>query len=217
MNKVSRRIERVSSKGGRPTREQVEAIERAILAVAREAFLSRGFERTTVDGIAKAARVSKVTIYMRYSDKVALLRAVLDERLRSWSKAASEADWMLGDTLEQRLQHYGWSILSWIRNPEVRAFRKLIEGSFGEAQEVAEEMQARIQAPMLEQLGREFVEYCNRADMTIEDGKKIARLFLGMLFAISEMPGHPSQAEDKLLEADIRNLVDVLIRGQAAW
>src|ERR1051325_1024332 len=51
---------------GRPTAERVEAIDRSILAAAREAFQAHGFEAASMEAIAAAANVSKSTLYSRY-------------------------------------------------------------------------------------------------------------------------------------------------------
>lgn len=49
----------------------------AILAAARELFLSDGFDRTSVDAIAASAEVSKRTVYDYFGDKQTLLIAVV--------------------------------------------------------------------------------------------------------------------------------------------
>jgi AcrR family transcriptional regulator len=48
-----------------------------VRAEARRLFTERGYERTTMDAIAAAARVSKQTLYSYYPDKAALFIAVI--------------------------------------------------------------------------------------------------------------------------------------------
>ncbi|MEV4129914.1 TetR/AcrR family transcriptional regulator [Nocardia sp. NPDC049707] len=50
----------------------------AILAAARELFLTDGFDRSSVDAVAARAAVSKRTVYDYFGDKQTLLRAVID-------------------------------------------------------------------------------------------------------------------------------------------
>lgn len=50
----------------------------AILAAARELFLTDGFDRSSVDAIAARAEVSKRTVYDYFGDKRTLLQAVVD-------------------------------------------------------------------------------------------------------------------------------------------
>jgi AcrR family transcriptional regulator len=50
-----------------------------LLAVGLREFLSHGYQRTSVEGIGKAAGVSKQTIYRHFSDKAEILRAIVQQ------------------------------------------------------------------------------------------------------------------------------------------
>src|SRR5690349_22072217 len=65
------------AKRGRPTAHQSAAIERVIHEAAAKAFLSIGYERTSMEAVAAEAGVPKSTLYKRFPDKRTLLRAVL--------------------------------------------------------------------------------------------------------------------------------------------
>jgi AcrR family transcriptional regulator len=58
--------------------EQARQTRAAILAAARERFLERGYNATTIDEIAAAAGVSKPTVFTAVGTKVQLLKAVRD-------------------------------------------------------------------------------------------------------------------------------------------
>ncbi|MGY3447819.1 TetR/AcrR family transcriptional regulator [Bradyrhizobium sp. USDA 4353] len=62
---------------GRPPKALAGNIEERILDAAREVFLERGFEGTSIDEIAERAPASKPTIYARYAGKPALFAAVV--------------------------------------------------------------------------------------------------------------------------------------------
>ena len=53
-----------------------------ILAVAQAEFLANGFADTTMDGVARAARISKQTLYAHFRDKADLFEAVIVEDMR---------------------------------------------------------------------------------------------------------------------------------------
>jgi len=53
--------------------------ERTLVNTAREIFIEKGVGATTIDEIARRARMSKTTIYRRYDNKQALLEAVINE------------------------------------------------------------------------------------------------------------------------------------------
>ena len=61
------------------------------LDVATTLFRKRGFDGTSIDGVAEAAGVSKPTVYARYHDKRDLFAPVLRERIRLWLAPLSTA------------------------------------------------------------------------------------------------------------------------------
>lgn len=62
---------------GRPKDPGKRAV---ILAAAKALFPTRGFERTSMDAIARAAGVSKLTVYSHFQDKDALFVEAVQER-----------------------------------------------------------------------------------------------------------------------------------------
>lgn len=70
--------------GGRPTLAQARQRDERLLDVAGAMFTRRGFDGTSIDAVADAARVSKRTVYARYRDKDALFSAVLRRLIARW-------------------------------------------------------------------------------------------------------------------------------------
>lgn len=88
---------------GRPTREQAAQRHIELLDSALDTFLSNGFERSTIEGIAAATGMAKRTIYGLYSDKAALFEAAVQRAVDRWivpveTMRAAETD-DLEDTL----------------------------------------------------------------------------------------------------------------------
>jgi AcrR family transcriptional regulator len=68
-----------------------------ILAAAKRLFASKGFDKTTIDGIAAAARVSAPTVYALFKSKEGILKesinaTVLSNRYRSLVDEAASCD-----------------------------------------------------------------------------------------------------------------------------
>ena len=57
---------------------QARRTRRAIVSAAHDLFLAQGYAATTIDGIAKAAHVSRRTVFNSVGGKVALLKVALD-------------------------------------------------------------------------------------------------------------------------------------------
>ncbi|NVM77495.1 AcrR family transcriptional regulator [Duganella sp. SG902] len=62
---------------GRPTKDQAGTIEADILKAAIALFDELGFDGAAMEAIAARAGISKRTLYMRYSDKKAILKDVI--------------------------------------------------------------------------------------------------------------------------------------------
>lgn len=62
---------------GRPTRQDSEKLHENLLQISLQHFLENGFQRASIEGIAKQAKVSKLTIYRQYQNKHGLFLAVI--------------------------------------------------------------------------------------------------------------------------------------------
>jgi AcrR family transcriptional regulator len=60
--------------------EYKELTRAAVLRAAADQFISRGYVATTIDDVARAARVSKGTVYYHFQDKSELFEAVFRDR-----------------------------------------------------------------------------------------------------------------------------------------
>lgn len=70
---------------GRPPKAvQAEYLEH-LLAVATEMFLANGYNAISIDGVARQAKVSKLTIYRRFEGKEGLFIAVAERVIREAS------------------------------------------------------------------------------------------------------------------------------------
>jgi AcrR family transcriptional regulator len=65
--------------------------DRLILETAKQLMHERGYERLTIDGVAKRAGVARTTVYRRYRDKAELVSAAIDS-LRDPSKRPDSGD-----------------------------------------------------------------------------------------------------------------------------
>ena len=63
----------------RRTKEEAEQTRRRIMQAALRTFHRRGIARTTLEQVARAARVTRGAIYWHFSGKQALLRAIRED------------------------------------------------------------------------------------------------------------------------------------------
>ena len=111
--------------GGRPSRAEAERLGERILDAATEAFLHEGYGGTSIEAIAKRARISKRTFYSRFENKAALFGAVVHrvvERLRP----PDPAGMFEGGTLEEILERLARYILRAALTPQALALHRVI-------------------------------------------------------------------------------------------
>ena len=111
--------------GGRPSREAAIRLGERILDVATELFLRDGYGTTSIEMIARDARVSKRTLYQRFPDKAALFTNVVHrivERLRP----PNEESLFEGDDLEKILRRLAVLILNATLSPNALALHRII-------------------------------------------------------------------------------------------
>jgi TetR/AcrR family transcriptional repressor of mexJK operon len=205
------------SRGGRPRQDEARAIDRAVLSAAQACFLSDGYDSTTIEAVAAKAGVTKATVYLRHKDKEALFRAVLADRMRDWGEASRRAAWFKGDTLESQLKHYATSVLRALRNPEVRAFIRLVEGCRGSSEVIAREFHDMLRANMLRRLSSAIARFGGEEGVTARDPQQAARLFMAMLRAF---PSEAASADTPAADASqnfVEHTVGVFLRGRTAW
>jgi len=99
-------------RAGRPPRELAGEVDSRILDAARELFFERGLAGASMDEIAGRARAGKPTLYIRFPTKEALFSAVV---MRSVADKLAHFEHYVppGETIEQRLQSVGETLLHW--------------------------------------------------------------------------------------------------------
>jgi TetR/AcrR family transcriptional regulator, mexJK operon transcriptional repressor len=123
---------------GRPPNKKAGQIDEAILSAARDLFLSVGYEATTMEAVAQGAGVSKRTLYARHSTKEALMKAVVEDRVRRWSNEASGNNVDLPQEFSERLKHHVRTAMASLGNPEIQQFDRLILATASRFPEIAE-------------------------------------------------------------------------------
>src|SRR6266536_994136 len=115
---------KASSLGGRPSRQQAARLGERILDAATHLFLSHGYGVTSIDAVARRARISKRTFYHRFDDKPALFVAVVHriiDRLRS----PGDVELLVGD-LQEILQRLARFILRAALLPQAVALNRML-------------------------------------------------------------------------------------------
>ena len=201
---------------GRPNASQSLAIERAIRAAAAQAFLTSGYERTAMEAVAAQAGVPKSTLYKRYPDKRALLRAVLSDRLSAWSDLDGAP--APGDDLAERLKTRAAEILHQATTPDVQDFWSLVSTAWSEPDEAQERQDAIGYSRMIDAIERDIRALGPASGVTALAPRRVATALMAMLGGWIEFVA-PTITVDRDAEARrfAHDAVDLLMRGSAGW
>jgi AcrR family transcriptional regulator len=69
------------ARGGRPTKAAAAERDERLLEIAAQMFMRDGFDATSMERLAEAAKIGKATLYARYADKSQLFAAILRRRI----------------------------------------------------------------------------------------------------------------------------------------
>lgn len=106
---------------GRPTLTQVAEIDSAIREAALKVLLEHG-EAATMNAVARAAGLSRKSVYARYPNKDRLFLDVISDALAS----ATPLEFDATGSAQDRLLHYVQAALDAIATPMSQAFQRLL-------------------------------------------------------------------------------------------
>lgn len=207
---------------GRPTQEQVVAIEASILLVARTMFISNGYANTSMEAVAAEAGVSKGTLYARYPSKSDLFRAIVTERLAAWQTdigpAAEElASLNVADVgVAEYLIRLGNAFLQQLERPDISAFDRLVAAEADRFPELAEEFRQQGYLKEIDRLSDLLTAAGAESGWPVADGRGVAIAYTSALMGWhrGEMAGSDSESGRK---AFVAKLVAIFVGGRSSW
>jgi TetR/AcrR family transcriptional regulator, mexJK operon transcriptional repressor len=206
-------------RGGRPSKAAAELLVDRIVDAASEQFFALGYGATTIEAVARRARVSKRTLYHRFEDKSALFGAVIRrtiERLRP----PADVPLLHGADLSEMLHGLADLILrAALSAPAIQLHRLIIAESsrFPDLatavnNQGASEEAVRLIAGLLEREAR-------AGNLRLDNPTFAAEQFLHMLVAGPQRRalglGPPLSSE--ALDAWVRDVVNLFLNGCRGW
>jgi len=119
----------VRGRGGRPSRQQAAQLGERILDAATHLFLSHGYGATSIEAVARRARICKRTFYHRFPDKPALFVAVV-HRIIEGLRPPADMPLLEGD-LDEILRRLAGLILRAALSPQAIALNRMIVAESG--------------------------------------------------------------------------------------
>lgn len=131
---------------GRPSVKQANELTTLIVEVARRMFLEYGYDNTSIDDIAAAARISKSTLYARFKEKTQLFEAVCMQIVDNDFSKITKPDFVRGD-IHRTLEGAMIALLEGMMRREIIEFERMtisVAGRFPELARVVERARGRV-------------------------------------------------------------------------
>ncbi|MBD3836127.1 TetR/AcrR family transcriptional regulator [Brevundimonas sp.] len=155
---------------GRPSLREADIIDVDLLATTWRLFVDQGYSRTTIEAVARHARMSKRTIYQRYSSKDQLVEAAIRDALERWrshvrasltNTTSSSEDW-LGEFVRRCLEILvapeGSALMGFLLTEDetFRTIRETVSASVRQSVEVFSTLLAQRTPGLSEQLAEDL-------------------------------------------------------------
>lgn len=191
---------------GRPSLAQADEINRALREAAMQVLLVHG-EGATINAVAKAAGLTRKSLYARYPSKNDLFVDVIREALSEVGPVKIAP----GNDFKEQLENYIDSALAVIAKPESRAVQRIIMLNPVYVSALRDDLLVASRAMFFEPL-LAILEHANkRSEIVIDDPHSTAQVLIKLIFAESAMPddradewyGQPSKGNQAELIARI--------------
>ena len=159
------------------TREAASPKRDAILQVARASFLNQGYERTSMEGVAQAAGVSKTTVYAHFPTKADMFRAVIERHCRAQMDLTAGLDWLPADPA-QALTVFARRWVDMVAWPDAVAMSRVIMSEIGRFPELGKALLAAAVDPVRQMLAAYLRRASKDGLLAIDDADFAADLFL---------------------------------------
>lgn len=186
-----------------------------ILDAARELFLEQGYAATSMDAVARAAGVSKATVYACFTSKDELFASMVErEGTPRIAALAAHPDW----TAQQVLHAFASDAARLLLSDSVIAMHRLVASEVNRTPSVGNLFFESGPEPLIESLTTFLGDAMDRGELRVAPARLAAAQFLAIIVAdlqmrlVMRVPGRTSKAT----RADVaRSGVDVFVRAYA--
>lgn len=164
---------------GRPTLAEAVEIDRRIQEAAVDAFLTHGFDGTTMDAVAAAAGVTRRTLYARYRDKEALFVAAVPLALAtSLSGVPLEVP---DGSLDEVLRSLAHQIIARLIEPQAVKLRRFAMVESARLAALDEPAGVQTYFDSIRAIAQVLATHAEVAEVTAEDLEGASDLFVAMV------------------------------------
>jgi AcrR family transcriptional regulator len=166
--------------------EEESAKRRQILDGARKVFMDLGFDGASMNEIARAAGVSKGTLYVYFADKSRLFEAIVEDEVLEKGKIAYNLD--PGRDVETTLREFGRAYIGSMCRPGGGSSIRTVMAIAERMPEVGRRFYENVLAKSIDRLADYLQAHVQPNDLTIDDCQLAAAQFMQMCQATLFLP-----------------------------
>jgi AcrR family transcriptional regulator len=192
-----------------PFDEEVNSKRRQILDGAQKVFMDLGFDGASMNEIARAAGVSKGTLYVYFADKNRLFEAILEDEALQKSKIVYNLD--PGRDVETTLREFGRAYIGTMCRPGGGSSIRTVMAIAERMPDIGRQFYENVLAKTFSRLADYLQARIQPDDLAIEDCELAAAQFMQMCQATLFLP-FVFQAEPAPSAERIARVVDSATR-----
>ena len=167
------------SSRGRRGRPANEALGQMIADAAYDLFVELGFQATTLDKVARRAKISKLSIYRHFENKEALFSAAIAARCHRFAPQALLEG--VDGSAEDQLMAVATSLLRTLLSPDVRGVEAMIMADKTNQKSLSKRHYEAGPAHVIAQIESLLRQLHAKAVLNVPDPLRSARLFAALI------------------------------------
>jgi TetR/AcrR family transcriptional regulator, mexJK operon transcriptional repressor len=183
-----------------------------LIEAAGTVFLRKGYHAATMNDVAKAAGISKKTIYELFKSKGELFCAIIDDQQRDIAFPEPEPDWSVVDILTANLVCLAYFLLA----PERLSFVRLVLAEYTHSPDFSRGIMRNGVMKTMARLEDVLAGVVRAQGFSSADAKELSAMLFGMAlgeFHIHALIGFRVRPTRRILEARARRAAEIIIAG----
>ncbi len=198
-----------------PTAEPPATKAELVVQAARRLFLEHGYGATSMEAVARAAGVSKATLYAHFASKAELFSAIIATECRRIAPTVDDGE---VDTLPAReaLFRIGRTLLTLVLSPQALSAYRVVVAETPRFPELGRAFYEAGPATTLRVLAGYLERATARGKLTVADPHTGAVLLAGMIrshLQLCRLLGVRDSVDEAELDRHVRAAVDLFLTG----